>query len=112
MGQTGVGIGKHKGFTVFVDGALLGEKIDVKITKSKKKYAEGVISKVKEASPHRVDRVCSPKYSQCGGCQIQELEYKKKLELKTKIVKEDLKRIRSEEHTSEIQSRQNTVCRL
>lgn len=48
MGQNGVGIGKHDGFTVFVDGALLGETVDVKITKSKKKYAEGVISKVKE----------------------------------------------------------------
>ena len=93
IGQTGVGIGKYKGFTVFVEGALLGEKIDVKITKSKKKYAEGVVSKVKEASPHRVDRICNPKYSQCGGCQIQELDYKKQLELKTNIVREDLKRI-------------------
>ena len=93
MGQNGVGIGKHDGFTVFVDGALLGETVDVKITKSKKKYAEGVISKVKEKSPHRVERVCNPKYSQCGGCQIQELDYKKQLELKTNIVREDLRRI-------------------
>ena len=93
MGQNGVGIGKHDGFTVFVDGALLGETVDVKITKSKRKYAEGVISKVKEKSPHRVERVCNPKYSQCGGCQIQELDYKKQLELKTNIVREDLRRI-------------------
>lgn len=93
IGQTGVGIGKHEGFTVFVDGALLGEKVDVKITKSKKKYAEGVISKVKDKSPYRVERVCNPKYSQCGGCQIQELDYKKQLDLKTNIVREDLRRI-------------------
>nr|WP_297396758.1 23S rRNA (uracil(1939)-C(5))-methyltransferase RlmD [uncultured Peptostreptococcus sp.] len=93
MGQTGVGIGKHEGFTVFVDGALLGEVVDVKIKKSKKKYAEGVVSKIKVRSPYRVDRVCNPKYSNCGGCQIQELDYKKQLDLKTNIVKEDLKRI-------------------
>nr|WP_297575114.1 23S rRNA (uracil(1939)-C(5))-methyltransferase RlmD [uncultured Peptostreptococcus sp.] len=93
MGQTGVGIGKHEGFTVFVDGALLGEVVDVKIKKSKKKYAEGVVSKIKVRSPYRVDRVCNPKYSNCGGCQIQELDYEKQLDLKTNIVKEDLKRI-------------------
>ena len=35
IGQNGVGIGKHEGFTVFVDGALVGEVVDVKIKKSK-----------------------------------------------------------------------------
>ena len=93
IGQNGVGIGKHEGFTVFVDGALLGEVVDVKIKKSKKKYAEGLVSKIKERSPYRVDRACNPKYTNCGGCQIQELDYQKQLDLKTNIVKEDLKRI-------------------
>ncbi len=93
IGQGGVGIGKHDGFTVFVDGALPGEIVDVKITKSKKKYAEGVISKIINPSEFRVERLCSPKYTNCGGCQIQELDYKKQLELKTKEVSEDLKRI-------------------
>ena len=90
IGQNGVGIGKHEGFTVFVDGALLGEVVDVKIKKSKKKYAEGLVSKIKERSPYRVDRACNPKYTNCGGCQIQELDYQKQLDLKTNIVKEDL----------------------
>lgn len=93
IGQAGVGIGKYDGFTVFVNGALLGEVIDVKITKSKKNYAEGVVSKIIEPSPFRVDRVCSMKYVNCGGCQIQELDYSKQLEFKTNMVKEDLRRI-------------------
>ena len=93
IGENGVGIGKHQGFTVFVDGALLGEVVDVKITKSKKKYAQGLISRIKTRSPYRVDRLCNPKYSSCGGCQIQELDYQKQLDLKTNLVKEDLKRI-------------------
>lgn len=93
IGQGGVGIGKHNDFTVFVDSALLGEVVDVKITKSKKKYAEGVISKIIEASPFRVDRVCNMKYRNCGGCQIQELDYKKQLEYKTNTVREDFRRI-------------------
>lgn len=93
IGEGGVGIGKYNGFTVFVDGGLLGEVIDVKITKSKKKYAEGVISKIKKSSEYRVDRVCSMKYRNCGGCQIQELNYSKQLEIKTNQVKENIKRI-------------------
>ncbi len=93
IGQAGVGVGKYGDFTVFVDSALPGEIVDVKITKSKKKYAEGVISKIKKTSEDRVDRVCSMKYRNCGGCQIQELNYKKQLEIKTNTVKEDLKRI-------------------
>lgn len=93
IGQGGVGIGKHNGFTVFVDSALPGEIVDVKITKSKKKYAEGVISKIKKESDFRVERVCSMKYRNCGGCQIQELDYKKQLEIKTDEVRQDMKRI-------------------
>ena len=38
IGQGGVGIGKYEGFTVFVDGGLVQDKIKVKITKSKKNY--------------------------------------------------------------------------
>ena len=41
IGQGGVGIGKYEGFTVFVDGGLVQDKIKVKITKSKKNYAVG-----------------------------------------------------------------------
>lgn len=93
IGEGGVGVGKHNGFTVFVDGALLGEEVTVKITKSKKNYAQGVISKILKSSPHRVERVCNKKYSNCGGCQIQELDYQVQLEMKRNQVKEDLKRI-------------------
>ena len=93
IGESGVGIGKHNDFTVFVDSALLGEVVDVKITKSKKKYAQGVISKIIEESPYRVERTCNMKYRNCGGCQIQELDYNKQLEYKTNLVKEDLRRI-------------------
>ena len=74
IGQGGVGIGKHDGFTVFVDGGLISDKLKVKITKSKKNYAVGEIVEIIEKSPFRVERVCSDKLSDCGGCQIQELD--------------------------------------
>ena len=93
IGQGGVGIGKYEGFTVFVDGGLVQDKIKVKITKSKKNYAVGDIVEIIEKSPFRVERKCSESIRQCGGCQIQELDYQKQLDVKTNEVKQVISRI-------------------
>jgi len=93
IGQGGVGIGKYDGFTVFVEGGLLNDKVKVKINKSKKNYAVGDIVEIIERSPFRVDRLCSDSLKDCGGCQIQELDYKKQLEIKTNEVKQVISRI-------------------
>ena len=93
IGQGGVGIGKYEGFTVFVDGGLIQDKIKVKITKSKKNYAVGDMVEIIEKSPFRVARKCSETLRQCGGCQIQELDYQKQLDIKTNEVKQVISRI-------------------
>ena len=93
IGQGGVGIGKYEGFTVFVDGGLVQDKIKVKITKSKKNYAVGDMVEIIEKSPFRVARKCSESLRQCGGCQIQELDYQKQLDIKTNEVKQVISRI-------------------
>ena len=93
IGQGGVGIGKYDGFTVFVEGGLINDKVKVKINKSKKNYAVGDIIEIIEKSPFRVDRLCSDSLKDCGGCQIQELDYKKQLEIKTNEVKQVISRI-------------------
>ncbi|MDO5011663.1 MAG: 23S rRNA (uracil(1939)-C(5))-methyltransferase RlmD, partial [Intestinibacter bartlettii] len=93
IGQGGVGIGKYEGFTVFVDGGLVQDKIKVKITKSKKNYAVGEMVEIIEKSPFRVERKCSESLRQCGGCQIQELDYQKQLDIKTNEVKQVISRI-------------------
>lgn len=93
IGHTGVGIGKFEGFTVFVEGGVIQDKIEVKIIKSKKNYAEGEIVKIIEKSPFRVDRECSDDLIECGGCQVMHLDYQKQLDIKTNLVKETIKRI-------------------
>ncbi|MBN9647908.1 MULTISPECIES: 23S rRNA (uracil(1939)-C(5))-methyltransferase RlmD [Terrisporobacter] len=93
IGQGGVGIGKFEGFTVFVDGGLVKDKIKVKITKSKKNYAVGEIVEILEPSPYRVERKCNKELKECGGCQIQELDYKEQLNVKTNEVKQVISRI-------------------
>ena len=93
IGQGGVGIGKFDGFTVFVDGGLVKDKIKVKITKSKKNYAVGEIVEIIEPSPFRVERKCPKELKDCGGCQIQELDYQEQLNIKTNEVKQVISRI-------------------
>ncbi|MCT4507273.1 MAG: 23S rRNA (uracil(1939)-C(5))-methyltransferase RlmD [Tepidibacter sp.] len=93
IGHTGVGIGKFEGFTVFVEGGVIQDKIEVKTIKSKKNYAEGEIVKIIEKSPFRVDRECSDDLIECGGCQVMHLDYQKQLDIKTNLVKETIKRI-------------------
>ena len=86
-------IWKYEGFTVFVEGGLIQDKVKVRINKSKKNYAVGDIVEIIEKSPFRVDRICSDDLKDCGGCQIQELDYNKQLELKTNEVKQVISRI-------------------
>jgi len=93
IGQGGVGVGKYDGFTVFVEGGLIEDKVKVRINKSKKNYAVGDMVEVVEKSPFRVDRICSDSLKDCGGCQIQELDYQKQLDIKTNEVKQVISRI-------------------
>ena len=93
IGQGGVGIGKYEGFTVFIEGGLIQDKVKVIISKSKKNYAVGDIVEILEKSPFRVDRICSDDLKDCGGWLIQELDYNKQLELKTNEVKQVISRI-------------------
>ena len=92
IGVNGEGIGKVDGYALFVKDAVIGDRIEAKITKAKKNYAYARMMKILEPSPNRVAPKC-PVARQCGGCQIQELSYEKQLEFKEKKVRGNLERI-------------------
>lgn len=92
MGEGGEGIGKKDGIIFFVKDAVIGDRISAKIMKMKKSYGYARLQQVLEPSPYRVTPRCSF-CRQCGGCQLQALEYKKQLEFKANKVKNNLKRI-------------------
>ncbi|RDI42207.1 23S rRNA (uracil(1939)-C(5))-methyltransferase RlmD [Falsibacillus pallidus] len=91
LGINGEGVGYFKRQVVFVPGALPDEEVVVEATKIHPKFAEGRIKKIRKASPFRTKPPC-PVYEQCGGCQLQHLEYVKQLELKRDIVIQSLER--------------------
>jgi len=88
----GEGIGRVNNFTVFVPGAILGERVRVKITEVKKNFARGRLKEVILSSPHRIKPLC-PVYHLCGGCQLQHIVYEKQLEMKKEILENALDRI-------------------
>jgi 23S rRNA (uracil1939-C5)-methyltransferase len=88
----GEGIGRVNNFTLFVPGAILGERVRVKMTEVKKNFARGRLKEVILSSPHRTKPLC-PVYHLCGGCQLQHIVYKKQLEMKKEIVENTLDRI-------------------
>ncbi|MFW0860944.1 MAG: 23S rRNA (uracil(1939)-C(5))-methyltransferase RlmD [Dethiobacter sp.] len=57
-----------------------------------KNYARALLQSITVASPQRIIPVCE-QYEQCGGCQLQHLDYLAQLQLKQKIVEDALHRI-------------------
>ncbi|MFS0862576.1 23S rRNA (uracil(1939)-C(5))-methyltransferase RlmD [Fredinandcohnia sp. 179-A 10B2 NHS] len=85
LGINGEGVGYFKRQVVFVPGALPGEEVVVEATKVQPKFSEGKIKKIRKPSEHRVKPPC-PIYEQCGGCQLQHLDYRQQLKEKRDIV--------------------------
>jgi len=92
FGSMGEGIGKIDNFTVFVKGAVKGEKVKAKITKVNKNFAFARVMEIIEKSKDRVEPIC-PAYKRCGGCQMQHLSYEAQLEFKKQKVIDCIERI-------------------
>ena len=92
IGSEGEGIGKIDGFTLFIKDAVIGDEVMAKIMKAKSTYAYARLETIITPSPFRVEPRCVY-HRQCGGCQIQALNYQKQLEYKQKKIKNHLVRI-------------------
>ena len=92
IGNDGEGIGKIDGYTLFVKDAIIGDMAEVRITKCKKNYGYARMEKVLIPSSFRVEPKCKL-HRQCGGCQIQAMDYKRQLVYKQDKVRNNLLRI-------------------
>ncbi|MBX4263591.1 23S rRNA (uracil(1939)-C(5))-methyltransferase RlmD [Clostridium estertheticum] len=92
MGYEGEGVGKIDGFTVFVAGAIVGEKVLIKIVKISKNFGFGKLLEIIEKSISRIEPVCDI-YKSCGGCNLQHIDYAAQLDFKTNRVNQVINRI-------------------
>jgi 23S rRNA (uracil1939-C5)-methyltransferase len=92
LSHEGKGILKVDNFTLFVEGGLIGDIVEIEIVNVKKRFGLGKVLNIIEPSKDRINSKCNIS-NICGGCQFQELQYIKQLQWKKNKVKMDLVKI-------------------
>jgi 23S rRNA (uracil1939-C5)-methyltransferase len=88
----GKSLARVDGKVIFVENAVPGDIVDIRLGKNKKDWAEGFVTAFRQYSPDRVDPVCSH-FGVCGGCRWQMLPYHLQLQYKQQQVEDTLRRI-------------------
>ena len=88
----GKSIARVDGKVVFIERVVPGDIVDIRLTKSKKDWAEGFPLQFHSLSKERTEPFCQH-FGVCGGCQWQMLPYEKQLVYKRQQVEDNLKRI-------------------
>lgn len=84
-GFQGEGIAKIDNFTVFIQGAIKGERVRILILKVLSSHAFGKIIEFIKKSDYRVVVDCKT-YKRCGGCNLRHIEYDETLKIKKNMV--------------------------
>jgi 23S rRNA (uracil1939-C5)-methyltransferase len=92
VADKGYGIGYRDGKVVFVERAVPGDVVDVRLYKNKAKFAMGYPTRFTGYSPDRVEPFCAH-FGTCGGCHWQNLPYERQLAAKTQLVTDAMERI-------------------
>ena len=88
----GRSLARVNGKVIFIEQAVPGDVVDLRITKNKKDWAEGQVLQFEKYSEDRVTPFCSH-FGVCGGCQWQMLPYENQLQYKQQQVADNLGRI-------------------
>ena len=95
----GEGVGKlPDGKTVFVPRSAPGDLIELGDLRQHKRFARARIDRLLEASAQRVEPRC-PHYvaDECGGCQVQHINYETQLKSRSTLVGDALRRLARQE---------------
>ncbi len=92
LAHDGRGIARIDGKTVFVDGALPGERVRLSVFKRRRTFDEASLVEVLKASPDRVTPACAH-FGVCGGCSLQHLSPAAQVDAKQRQLLDNLERI-------------------
>ncbi len=92
ISDNGEGIGKTNGFPWFVKDTVIGDEVQAVVMKVKRSYGFARLQKILNPSPARVVPACRVA-RQCGGCQLQAMNYEEQLRFKENKVRNNLQRI-------------------
>ena len=83
---------QSEGRVLFVEFAVPGDVVDVRLTRKKSSFLEGRIIQIKKPSSQRLEPFCQH-FGVCGGCRWQPLPYSIQLSAKQRQVYDQLTRI-------------------
>lgn len=88
----GFSVGRLDKLVIFVRNAVPGDRVQARIVKKKRNYAEAVVEEILETSPHRTEPRCRY-FGICGGCTWQNTAYVQQLLFKQWQVEEIFSRL-------------------
>lgn len=89
LDHNGRGIARVNHIPIFIENALPGEKVEIKIINVKKKYSEGSVVTYSTQSKDRVVSSC-PYFKECGGCHLLHMSIESQRAFKENKVKDIL----------------------
>lgn len=92
LSHEGRGIARVDGKTVFVDGALPGETVEITYTRCRGKYDEAIASRIISPAAERVEPGCRH-FSVCGGCSLQHMTSEYQIQHKQSVLLEQFEHI-------------------
>lgn len=97
MADEGRALARYEGLVVFIDKAVPGDVVDVRVRKKHSSYLEAEVVELIQPSPHRITAFCGH-FGTCGGCKWQYLDYEAQLRYKQKQVVDALTRLGRQEN--------------
>jgi len=88
----GKALARDDGRVVFIDRGLPGDRIEARVTRLKRTFAEAKLQRVITPAPGRIAARCAH-VEQCGGCRMQELPYEQQCAIKQRHVAEALQHL-------------------
>ena len=88
----GQGVARVAGYVLFVEGALPGETVRVRVRRLRRGYADAALVALETASPERVSPPCRH-YARCGGCDLQHLDPAAAAAAKRRQIEELVRRV-------------------
>lgn len=89
LSAEGRGVAHIDGKTVFIDGALAGERVLFRYLHRRGRFDEGLADRILEPSLMRAPPRC-PHFGVCGGCSLQHLASRAQVEHKQRVLLEEL----------------------
>src|SRR5688572_10245132 len=89
LDHEGRGVAHRDGKTIFVEGALPGERVTLQILRRKPSYEIATVDCIVEASPARTLPRCAH-FSRCGGCSLQYVALATQVAAKQRVLEDAL----------------------